>query len=245
MCHVWTLQQIFQCGYRCIFSLVSLLVFSFHCRYDDEHEIVAGAVPRFGRVVIWQSSTPYLARPPSIAFKKGQVLLHVQFTQSRDKMLQASSMRQAYTKERQDLYRGGLFPTPSSPVSQHNMASHVVAHHTSAEGRNIFVFDDLFGKEDLDWLRALILKYGTYYYDDSDDDPDSDNVQWIAGFDVDDYAKSSLWNKTHQVRHLYASKYTSILAAHRVEQQFIFLTQEKSRHTWLRPFAIRWQCLIL
>ena len=35
----------------------------------------------------------------------------------------------------------------------------------------------------------------------------------------------------------------SVIAAQRAKQQFIFLTQEKPRFAWLRPFAIRPQCL--
>ena len=79
-----------------------------------------------------------------------------------------------------------------------NIGSHKVAEHQSLTGKKIFVFDGLFEQEDLDKLRSVILKYGTYYYDDSEDST-SDNVQWIAGFPINSYIKSRLWNITHQV----------------------------------------------
>lgn len=83
------------------------------------------------------------------------------------------------------------------------MARHKVSEHTSVQGKKILVFDDLFDKEDLDKLRAFILKHGTYYYDDSDlGDDDSDNVQWIAGFEINDYIQSRLWNIMQQVCYL-------------------------------------------
>ena len=126
-------------------------------------------------------------------------MLHVQFSKSKEKMIQGSVNWLAYKRERNDLYKAGLFTKPVVSPPKLDMPSHVVSHHKSTEGRNIFVFDDLFVKEDLDRLRVVILKYGTYYYDDSDDDPESDNVQWIAGFDIDDYVKSRIWNNTHQV----------------------------------------------
>ena len=41
-------------------------------------------------------------------------------------------------------------------------------------------------------MRAHVLKYGTYFYDDSIDE-ESDNVQWIAGLDMPLFLKSPYW----------------------------------------------------
>ncbi len=77
------------------------------------------------------------------------------------------------------------------------------------QGEKIFVFDDLFPVDLLDHMRAHVLKYGTYFYDDSIDD-ESDNVQWIAGFDMPLYTKSPYWKIIHAVR--YYIFYSSIEA---------------------------------
>ena len=173
--------------------------FSF-LRFDEDNEILAGAVPKPGRLVVWQSSIPYLSRPPSIAFKKGQLILHVQFTKSKQKMLASHKERTVSRTERQKAYdRGFVGSDKPAPVGI-DVGKHKVSEHLSMQGKRILVFDDLFDKEDLDKLRVFIFKHGTYYYDDSDEgDSDSDNVQWIAGFEINDYVKSRLWNIMQQV----------------------------------------------
>lgn len=169
-------------------------------RYDEDTEIVAGAVPKFGRLVVWQSSISYLPRPPSIAFKKGQVLLHVQFTKSKEKMLKGHAEIVASKNERKAAYNAGFIGSDKPAPANINVTQHFVSEHKSTQGKRILVFDDLFNKEDLDKLRAFIFKHGTYYYDDSDEgDNDSDNVQWIAGFEINDYIQSRLWNIMQQV----------------------------------------------
>ena len=85
--------------------------------------------------------------------------------------------------------------TPNGEVL---VQSHLVSEAKTKNGKRIVVFDGLFSKDDLDNLRRAILNYGVYYYDDSYDE-ESDNVQWIAGFEVDDYIKSNMWNTTQQV----------------------------------------------
>ena len=169
-------------------------------RYDEDNEILAGSVPKYGRVILWQSSVSYLPRPPSMAFKKGQLILHVQFTKSKQKMLASHMERVAVRNERQAVYDAGFIGSDKPAPTGINIAQHKVSEHASTEGKKILVFDDLFDKEDLDKLRAFIFKHGTYYYDDTDEgDDDSDNVQWIAGFEVDSYIQSRLWNIMQQV----------------------------------------------
>ncbi|KAM7447370.1 hypothetical protein ABFA07_004382 [Porites harrisoni] len=175
--------------------------------YDEDNEIMAGTVPKFGRVVVWPSSVSYLARPPSMAFKKGQLILHVQFTKSKQKILASHRERMTAKGERQVAYDAGFIGSDKPAPTGINIAQHRVSEHSSTEGKKIFVFDDLFDKEDLDRLRAFIFKHGTYYYDDSDDGDDGgDNVQWIAGFEINDYIQSRLWNIMQQtLKHLTGS----------------------------------------
>ncbi|XP_068738920.1 uncharacterized protein [Montipora capricornis] len=167
--------------------------------FDEDNEILAGAVPKPGRLVLWESSISYLPRPPSIAYKKGQLILHVQFTKSKQKMLAGHRERIASRKERKNAYDSGFVGSDKPAPLDIDVGKHKVAEHLSTQGKRILVFDDLFDKEDLDKLRVFIFMHGTYYYDDSDEgDNDSDNVQWIAGFEINDYIKSRLWNIMQQ-----------------------------------------------
>lgn len=79
-----------------------------------------------------------------------------------------------------------------------DIESKLISSAKSQEGKKIFVFDDLFTRDVLDHLRSVVLNYGVYYYDDSYDE-ESDNVQWIAAFDVDKYVQSHMWGITERV----------------------------------------------
>ena len=59
--------------------------------------------------------------------------------------------------------------------------------------------DDLFPKDLLDHLRAHVLKYGTYFYDESN------NVQWIARLNMQLFLKSPYWKIIHAVSCLFFS----------------------------------------
>ena len=90
------------------------------------------------------------------------------------------------------------FPEGKS-IEQLDIDAHKTKEYTTqTDGRKIFIFDDLFPKDILDGLRSFVLKYGTYFYDDSVDS-DSDNVQWVAGFHLDPYIKSPYWQIIQKV----------------------------------------------
>ena len=122
----------------------------------------------------------------------------MQFTKSRAKVLESHEKWKAFKQEFQASYAAGFVGSDKPSPGKLDIRSYKVAEHQSLQGKKILVFDGLFEKEDLDKLRSVVLKYGTYYYDDSEDE-DSDNVQWIAGFTVDSYIRSRMWNITHQV----------------------------------------------
>ena len=106
----------------------------------------------------------------------------------------------ANKNERKAAYNAGFIGSDKPAPANIDVAQHFVSEHKSMQGKKIIVFDDLFNKDDLDKLRAFIFKHGTYYYDDSDEgDNDSDNVQWIAGFEINDYIQSRVWNIMQQV----------------------------------------------
>eukprot|EP00794_Sanderia_malayensis_P015297 gene15297-16874_t len=163
--------------------------------FDDEKEIMHGVTPRTGRVVIWDSSILRLTRPPSVSQKQGQILLHIQYTKSKQKMMDEHDNWLSFWSNKMEAKKSWYLydykETPEKPLVP-NVADHVVGNYSTQKGEKIYVFDDLFPVELLDHMRSHVLKYGTYYYDDSIDQ-DSDNVQWIAGLDMPDYLKSPYW----------------------------------------------------
>lgn len=133
-----------------------------------------------------------------MAFKKGLFLLHIQFTKSKDKVFEYHKNYEISRAEHIATVTGNFVSANKPAPPSIDFDSKLVAKYETKEGKKIFVFDGLFDKKDLDQLRVVILKYGQYYYDDSEVE-DSDNVQWIAGFSIDSYVQSRLWNITHKV----------------------------------------------
>jgi len=64
----------------------------------------------------------------------------------------------------------------------------------------VYVFDELFAKSDLDALREYIIKYGKFL-DGNRVDFDSDNVDWIAVFTVDAFVHTKFWPVVQQIAH--------------------------------------------
>ena len=85
------------------------------------------------------------------------------------------------------------------PIEPPNPEQHQKLKYTTKGGRNIVVYDNLFPEELLDHLRDHVLKYGVYYYDESTSDPTSDNVQWIAGFPLEEFVESPYWSILKEV----------------------------------------------
>jgi len=46
---------------------------------DDRLDIFGVVAPRFGRVVVWDSSIPYLSRPPSVTTLSGQFMIFAHY----------------------------------------------------------------------------------------------------------------------------------------------------------------------
>ena len=106
-------------------------------------------------------------------------------------------------KERKEAYAKWFLPDyklpNGEPFSPPDPEKHKVFEFTTkTDGRKIFVYDNLFSEDLLAHLRAFVLKYGSYFYDDSIDS-ESDNVQWIAGFLLNPYIKSPYWKIVQSV----------------------------------------------
>ncbi|XP_057303752.1 uncharacterized protein LOC130641105 [Hydractinia symbiolongicarpus] len=165
--------------------------------YDKKREIIGGATHKGGRVVVWESTIFRLNRPPAVSFLQGQVIFQVQFSKDKSKMEASYTKLLQYRKDREYSYKNWYLPqyklSEDEPFTAPDPAKHKVLEYTTkTDGRKIVVFDGLFSKDLLDHLRGFVLKYGTYFYDDSIDSS-SDNVQWIAGFLLNPYIQSPYW----------------------------------------------------
>lgn len=107
------------------------------------------------------------------------------------------------SQDREYSYKNWYLPeyklSKDAPFTAPDPAKHKVLEYTTkTDGRKIVVFDGLFSENLLDHLRGFVLKYGTYFYDDSIDSS-SDNVQWIAGFLLNPYIQSPYWKIIRKV----------------------------------------------
>ncbi|XP_062506019.1 uncharacterized protein LOC134182606 [Corticium candelabrum] len=168
--------------------------------FDEEEEIVAPVKPVFGRVIVWHSSVPYLSRPPSVAFRMGQKILFIRWTSNSSKVVEYENRRLVDVERIAKGQKEGfaLRDEPPESAGELNIGDYETARFATREGRKIFVFDDLFNRTELDVVRSYIIDYGKYYYDDSLD-RDSDNVQWISGYEIDAFVGTKYWGVVRQI----------------------------------------------
>ncbi|XP_066295870.1 uncharacterized protein [Branchiostoma lanceolatum] len=166
--------------------------------YDDDEEIFAAVKPKFGRTVVWDSSIDYLSRPPSINFKQGQIILNLAFTTNSSKVENYQKAYDSMVAEREAARKAPFVTTGKPGIPNMDVQKHIIQEFYDSNDMKGVVLDNLFDEEDLSALRTFTIKYGQYYFDDSID-LDSDNVQWIAGFPVESFVKSKMWNITSQV----------------------------------------------
>lgn len=93
-----------------------------------------GATPRPGRVVIWDSSILRLTRPPSVSFKQGQVLLHITYSKSQQKMIDEHEKWVAFWNEKIEVKKTWYLPEYKEQEGKPlvpNVADHVVANYST------------------------------------------------------------------------------------------------------------------
>ena len=169
--------------------------------FDEDMEIVAPVKPHRGRLVVWDSTVPYLSRPPSVNVRRGQRMLFVRWTRNVSLAVEWELRR----RRLDDQYKAGFargFPfsddESKSSVGEMNVAEYEINRYMTSEKKGIIVFDDLFSKDELDQLRSHIISHGRYLYQDGLE-WDSDNVQWITGYSVQDFVRTTYWLKIRQV----------------------------------------------
>ena len=169
--------------------------------FDEDMEIVAPVKPHRGRLVVWDSTVPYLSRPPSVNVRQGQRMLFVRWTRNVSLAVEWELRRRRLDNHRKTGYSEGLpfsDDESTSSVGEIDVAKYEINRYMTSTKKGIIVFDDLFSKDELDRLRSYIISHGKYFYDDSLE-ADSDNVHWISGYPVDDFVRTTYWLKIRQV----------------------------------------------
>ncbi len=95
-----------------------------------------GITPKPGRVVIWDSSLLRLTRPPSISQKQGQVLLHIIFSKSKQRMMEEHDKWLSFWNDKLEAKKNFFLPdyeiTEDKPLVP-NVADHVVANYSTSK----------------------------------------------------------------------------------------------------------------
>eukprot|EP00116_Pleurobrachia_bachei_P008335 sb/3468597/ len=128
---------------------------------------------------------PYQFQYPAISSGFGQVLLQITIYDKVD----VPPKYMNHTVQPFPEVFSGIQIDPNT-----NYATHVTATHKTALDRPVHVVDNLFSQETLSQLLQHVYTSSQYYYDDSEDGGETDNVQWISGYRTVEFVKSNLWN---------------------------------------------------
>ncbi|XP_033125447.1 uncharacterized protein LOC117123576 [Anneissia japonica] len=173
----------------------------------DQNLALASIKPKYGRLLVFDSTIGFLPRPPSVGFRAGQLFLVAKFSTNQTHIAENQAMFEAEVKAKKKSTVELFSSMPLVENTQKNIGEHFVKQYKSANGKRILVFDNLFLEEDLKKIQHHVLNFGDFYYDDSFDF-DSDNVVWIAAFSVDGFVRSRMWPIVQQVASFSSGKDT-------------------------------------
>ncbi|XP_031560412.1 uncharacterized protein LOC116296526 [Actinia tenebrosa] len=169
--------------------------------YNQKGESMAAVFPKFGRLLMWNASIPYLYKPPAMSYLQGLYSITIKLTTDKDKMdVGAKETKDQIFKT--DQYSEMDFPlTDEKTLPEINFEDHLTKKIYDSKNHVVAYFDDLMPKGDLDALRLFLLHYNSAYayqgYDESAD-TEHDNVSWIAPIKVSKFIKSRLWKTVNR-----------------------------------------------
>ncbi|KAL5255199.1 hypothetical protein ACHWQZ_G014588 [Mnemiopsis leidyi] len=148
---------------------------------DDVHTTIQ---PVQYSLLLWSCRIPYQFQYPSISTGFGQVLLQITIYNKVD----VKPTYLPHTVTHFPIFRG------TDAINKTFRAEdHITSVEYTALDRPIYVLDNLFRDELLSELRDHLYLSSQYYYDDSDDAGETDNVQWISGHRTVEFVKSEVW----------------------------------------------------
>jgi Rps23 Pro-64 3,4-dihydroxylase Tpa1-like proline 4-hydroxylase len=160
--------------------------------WDTNGLLLTAIRPTFGRIVMFPSDLLFLYKPPSMATVGTQIMLQLIFS------LNSDYEQHSLSNKDNDIMRDSGFPMGKSPDNPLiDIKSHITRHFYSKDGLQVIILDNIFSEDDLNMLRNFVLENGTYNFDLSSES--ADNVQWITGYEVEEFVKSHIWAQTKQV----------------------------------------------
>lgn len=164
--------------------------------YDNE-EILKAVYPKPGRIVIFPASLEHVIKPPAIDLSRRLYALKVNLLVSDEKRQNQPSLQGDNRVFQQDLLPSCKLLSKANSTSNGNevesidLKKFLTRNFTTADGYSIVVFDDLLPARDLDALMRTVQSGG--YNDMEADLNGADNVQWILGFEVEEFVQTSMW----------------------------------------------------
>ena len=155
--------------------------------YGSNGEILKAIYPRRGRIVILPCSLKHVIRPPAIGSQQHMHAVVVSFTSAHLTNLQKDStqIQQPFSF----LLLHELLSRKERPQLL-QVDKYLTKKFLTKDRKPIIVFDGVISNKDLE-IMTQIINYGSYNY--VPPGPDSDNVQWIMQFEVDDFINTTLW----------------------------------------------------
>ena len=172
-----------------------------------EGEILKAVYPKRGRAVIFPASLEHVLKPPAIDLSerlylmKIHLLLSDQKRQSGDESDEQSavisSMANSYPLEHFPSFKLLHKTDGTAPSDKLDIKQFITRNFTTGDGRSIIVLDNILPSKELDALTYTVVNSG--YNDNAADANSGDNVQWIMGFEVEDFLQTSLWQLVSQI----------------------------------------------
>jgi len=152
-------------------------------------EVIATIQPLQYSILVWPCNLHYQFQYPSISTGFGQVFIQL----THYKKLDVAPVYLSHTIKPFPLIGGGYERDPLYNISQYLRTT-----HRTSLNRPIHTLQGLFTPQLLESLRNHLYLHSRYYYDDSDDTDQTDNVQWISGHQTSAFVKSRFWSIIEQ-----------------------------------------------
>ncbi|XP_063682332.1 uncharacterized protein LOC134817140 [Bolinopsis microptera] len=157
--------------------------------FFQDNDVHTTLQPKQYSVLVWSCRIPYQFQYPSISTGFGQVLLQIT-------MYNTVDVKPAYLPH--SVKHFPIFQGVDAINKTFRAEDHVTTVEHTALNRPIYVLDNLFREDMLVELREHLYMSSQYYYDDSDDEGETDNVQWISGHRTSEFVKSEMWAVVNQ-----------------------------------------------
>jgi len=172
-----------------------------------EGEILKAVYPKRGRAVIFPASLEHVLKPPAIDLPERlySMKIHLLLSDQKRQADNESDGQSAVSSSMANSYPFEHFPRfkllhktdSTAPSVKLDIKQFISRNFTTGDGRSIIVLDNILPSKELYALTYTVMNSG--YNDNAADANSGDNVQWIMGFEVEDFVQTSLWQLVSQI----------------------------------------------